>query len=79
MKTIVTHQNFQECMNRVVNNETCFYIPTAYKIFKIDSKTIKKFAALNQPVIKLSKDGTGFRMKNGKNYLYVLPNQLIEN
>lgn len=78
MKTIVTHDNFNECVIRVLSGVSCFYIPTAYKIIKIDAKTIQKFNKLDLSVIKLDKDGTGFRVASGKHYDYVFANYLVE-
>jgi hypothetical protein len=78
MKTIVTQQNFKECLDRVSRGISAFYIPTAYRITKITDKTIHKFNTINRPVIKPDSSGRGFRVSRGKNYDYVFDGGLIE-
>ena len=50
------------------------YVQTAYKIITITPKTLDKFNARGQWILK--PEGNGFRMKNGKSSIYLFPGQL---
>ena len=75
--TVVNASDFDKLMDSVMTGAVSFYVPTAYKCWKLDRAAILKWEARGRKLIRVASDGKGFRMGQGKSSVYVLPGQLI--
>lgn len=50
------------------------YVPTAWRLWTMDAKTLAKFEKAGTWMLK--EDGDGYRMRSGRGSVYLLPGQL---
>lgn len=77
-KVKVTPQNFDAVMKRVMAGHSMMWVTTYLKAVPITAKAIKKFKDAGYDLIRVSNDGQGFRLQQGKNSVHVLVGSLWE-
>ena len=75
---VVTHQNFDAAMKRVLKGRSAFLVASATKPMALKKKDFERFKQAGYDLLAKSKDNRGFRLQQGKSKVYLFQGQLHE-
>jgi len=67
--------NAQDALDAIAAGGRAF-VSTATRLTVIDRKTVDRFSAVNEWILRDDADGKGIRLRSGRKSVYLMPGQL---